>query len=530
MFKIIKYVVLVAFLVGCSSHVVQDESTTRKTIEELSVELDGSNADQFFNDVTVAYSLFPIAFADSNGDQYGDLKGIISKLDYLNDGDVSTTTDLGVDAVWFNPIYPSNTYHKYDIKDYKDIDPKFGTLEDFKQLVSEAHKRGIKIILDMVFNHTSSEHLWFLKALQKEEPYFSYYNIQVKVDFSKYPGKIGWNLKNGLTYYSGFWSEMPELNMDNEDVRNELKSVLSFWMDLGVDGFRYDAAKHVYDTNEYPSGTPLLLQNKQFWMEMKDFVKKKNPDTYLVGEVWLNSNDAAPYASGFDSLFNFDIQGSIVSTVKNEYQNNFVSSFNQSVQKYTAKNPKFINAIFLSNHDQDRIMSQFSGSENKMRLAAHILFSLPGLPFVYYGEELGMTGKKPDEKIREPFVWDGTTDSPNAMWEGWVYNAKLDPYTKQVKDSDSIWTMYRDLIAFRKEHSVLKDGTLEALDFGSNRILGYVRKNAAESIAVISNLSSKTETLELPFKAELLKNNKDNTLNSTTLTLQPYGSVYLIVQ
>lgn len=522
--------ILSIFILSACTNTNEPNEVQRKSIDELAIELEGSNANSFLDDVSTAYSLFPIAFADSDGDKYGDLKGIIEKLDYLNDGNSETKTDLGIDAVWFNPIYPSNTYHKYDIKDYKAIDPKFGTLDDFKMLVEEAHKRGIKIILDMVFNHTSSEHPWFLKALQKEEPYFSYYNIQTKVDFTQYPGKTGWNLKNGLTYYSGFWSEMPELNMENEAVRNELKSVLDFWLDLGVDGFRYDAAKHVYDTNEYPSGTQLLLLNKQFWMEMKAYVKEKNPNAYLVGEVWLASNDAAPYASGFDSLFNFDIQGWIVSTVKNEYQDNFVSKFNQSVQKYTAKNPEFINAIFLSNHDQDRVLSQFSGSENKMRLAAHLLFSLPGLPFVYYGEELGMTGKKPDEKIREPFVWDGTTNSPNAMWEGWVYNADLEPYTVQVKDPNSMWSMYRDLIEIRKEHPVLRDGTLEALDLGSNRLLGYIRSDDNEKIAIISNLGPKTETIELSFNAIVLRNNKENTLEQSTLTLQPYGSVYLVIK
>jgi len=522
-------IILVLSLSACTQTIPTTEFV-RRSIDELSIELEGSSANAFYDEVSTAYSLFPIAFADGNGDKLGDLQGVIQKLDYLNDGDPMTTTDLGIDAVWFNPIYPTTTYHKYDITNYVDIDPKLGTLEDFKILVEEAHKRGIKIILDMVFNHTSSQHPWFLKALQKEEPYYDYYTIDTKIDLSQYPGQAGWQLKNGLTYYGGFWSEMPDLNMENEAVREELRKVLDFWLDLGVDGFRYDAAKHVYDTNEYPSGTPLLQLNKQFWMEMKDYVKDRNPEAYLVGEVWLESSNAAPYASGFDSLFNFDVQGWIVSTVKNEYQNNFVSNVNSSLLKYNLKNDEFITASFLSNHDQDRIMSQLSESQNKMRLAAHILFSMPGIPFVYYGEELGMTGRKPDEKIREPFVWDLEDTTSNAMWEDWSYNSDTPSYAQQVNNPESMWSMYRDLIAIRKAYPVFKEGALEAIDFNSNRILGYLRSDTTTSIAVITNLGSKTEILELPFEAQILRNNQENILSGKTLTLEPYGSVYLIVQ
>jgi glycosidase len=323
---------------------------------------------------------------------------------------------------------------------------------------------------------------------------------------------------------------MPELDVENEAVRDELKAILSFWMDLGVDGFRYDAAKHVYDTNEYPSGTPLLQLNKQFWMELRDYVKDINPDVFLIGEVWLDSNSAAPYAPGFDSLFNFDVQGKLVQTVKNEYQSNFINYVNDSISKYENKSDSFIDATFLSNHDQDRIFSQLSSSENKLRLAANLLFALPGIPFIYYGEELGMTGVKPDEKIREPFVWNRDGELPNSMWEAWVYNTKTASYEEQVNDPNSIWSMYRDLIALRKAYPVLKDGTLEALDFGNNRILGLLRGDSTHQIAHISNLGSEAVDLMLDFESRILYNNKDNTLEGMNLHLEPYGSVYLILE
>jgi alpha-amylase len=519
---------VILLIIGCTTPSTPLEpSVDRLSIAELQEILAESNAQKFNDEVFTAYSLFPIAFADSNGDKVGDLRGIIEKLDYLNDGDPTTDTDLGIDAIWLNPIHPSKTYHKYDVKDFYGIDPSFGTLDDFKELLEEAHKRGIKIILDMVFNHTSSEHPWFLKALLKEEPYFSYYNIHVKVDFSEYPGRSGWNIRNGLTYYSAFWSEMPELNPENELVRDELKAILDFWIDLGVDGFRYDAAKHMYDPNEYPKGTPIVQLNKQFWMEMKAHAKERNPDIFLIGEVWVDSTFAAPLVSGFDSIFNFDVQTAMVNMVRSEYQSNFISLFNSTLTKFYLNNPNFINATFLSNHDQNRIMSQLSNSDPKMRLAAHILFTLPGIPFIYYGEELGMLGVKPDEKIREPFRWTAEPVAPNAMWTSWTHNLNTSPYEQQVKDPQSLWSMYRDLIRTRRELPILKFGDLSAIDFGSNRILGYQRQDEQKTIWVIHNLSGQSIDLNLDRSGLILLNHGNNILSDNSLKMQAYGSIIL---
>ncbi len=499
----------------------------RLSIAELQEILADTNAQRFEAEVSSAYSLFPIAFADSNNDGIGDLRGIIENLDVLNDGDPNTFNDLGIDAIWLNPIHPSKTYHKYDVKDYYGIDPAFGTLDDFKDLLQEAHRRGIKIILDVVFNHTSSEHPWFLKALQREEPYFSYYNIHVKIDYSDYPGKTGYNVRNGLTYYSAFWGEMPELNPENEAVRDEFKAILDFWIDLGVDGFRYDAAKHMYDPNEYPKGTPIVQLNKQFWMEMKAHAKSRNPDIFLIGEVWVDSSSAAPLVAGFDSIFNFDVQTAMVSMLKSEYQSNFVSTYNSTLTKFTLNNANFINATFLSNHDQDRIMSQLSGSDSKMRLAAHILFTLPGIPFIYYGEELGMLGVKPDERIREPFRWSEDAQAPNAMWTKWTYNQNTTPYNQQVNDPSSLWSMYRDLIRLRKESNALRFGALEAVNFNTNRILAYRRVFESQGLLVLHNLSGQAITLSLEKAGTVVLNHQANEVEGIDVTMKPYGTLVL---
>lgn len=521
-----RLIILVSAFILLHGCTVVEPVSERLSIAQLQELLVDSNAQTFFEEVSTAYSLFPIAFADSNGDGIGDLRGIINNLDYLNDGDPNTVTDLGIDAIWLNPIHPSNTYHKYDVKDFYGIDPAFGTLDDFKDLLEEAHKRGIKIIIDMVFNHTSSEHPWFLKALQKEEPYFSYYNIHVKIDYSEYPGRDGYNIRNGLTYYSAFWSEMPELNPENEAVRDELKAILDFWIELGVDGFRYDAAKHMYDPNEYPKQTATVQLNKQFWMEMKEHAKSRNPDIFLIGEVWVDSNSAAPLVAGFDSIFNFDVQTAMVNMLRSEYQSNFISTYNSTLTKFYLNNKNFINANFLSNHDQNRIMSQLEGSDDKMRLAAHILFTLPGIPFIYYGEELGMLGVKPDEKIREPFRWtDDANELPNAMWSKWTYNQETVPYDQQVNDESSLWSMYRSLIQMRKDDQVLRFGSIQAFNFNNNRILAYERIFEDQTLLVIHNLSARAITLNLEETGTVVLNHKNSVVADQQLIINPYATI-----
>jgi glycosidase len=190
---------LITLLMGCV--VAPPAEETDYTVDELKELLLEYNAENFLKDVSVAYNIFPIAFADASGDNIGDLRGIIDKLDYLNDGDPNTTTDLGITAIWLNPIYPSDTYHKYDVKDYYDIDPRFGTLEDFQELVDKANERGIKIILDFVFNHSSIDHPWFRQALKGDEPYVDYYRIEKTLPVDLYPNKTGWHQAFGINYY-----------------------------------------------------------------------------------------------------------------------------------------------------------------------------------------------------------------------------------------------------------------------------------------------------------------------------------------
>jgi len=519
---------LVVFLLLLSACTPKIDPVTRKTVEELEVLLKEADASDFSQAVSTAYSLFPIAFADSNGDNKGDLQGVISKLDYLNDNDPSTTTDLGIDAVWFNPIYPSDTYHKYDINDYKAIDKDFGTMDDFKQLIAEAHNRGIRIILDMVFNHSSDTNPWFTQGIAGKSPFDEYYMIKTKIKMSDYPSNQGWYGKNSRMYFAGFWNEMPDLNAESDLVRTELKGVLDFWMALGVDGFRFDAVTQVYALNEYPKGTQLLALSKQYWMEMKEYIESKDKTVYTVGEAWVGANLAASYAAGFDSLFNFDLAVGILTAVKNGSSANFIDNYLNGQNVFETKTDHYVDAIFLTNHDQNRIMSEVSGDKAKAKLAANLLFTLPGIPFVYYGEELGMSGIKPDEHIREPFVWNNSTQPPMADWVSNQYNKDTPTYEEQVSDPDSMFQLYRALIALRKSSEVLRFGDLKKIE-SSYKFVAFSRTYNNKTWLVIHNVSASEQQFTLPQSGTVVYTHKTVTLNGSQATFAPQSTLIIEV-
>ena len=373
------------------------------------------------------YEIFVYSFYDSDGDGIGDINGIISKLDYINDGDDSSDSDLGFNGIWLMPIMPSTTYHKYDVIDYYDIDPQYGNLDDFKKLIEECKKRDINLIIDFVFNHTSSKHPWFVEAVSyleglkegeeanlEECPYVGYYNFTREYEGSSVYYKAG----RSEWYYEGvFWDKMPDLNLGNEMVRLEIETIAKFWLDLGVDGFRLDAAK------EYYSGEK--ERNIEVLRWFNDYVTSEKEDAYIVAEVWDEAATIeAYYESGIPSLFNFPLSqhnGLITNTVRKlgatsgkSYANTLVR-LNESYQK---GNPEFIDAPFVSNHDTTRISAQCVNDENQMKMSAGMLLTMNGSTFVYYGEEIGMNSKgTKDENKRLPMQWsvkdtDGITDAP----------------------------------------------------------------------------------------------------------------------
>ena len=323
-----------------------------------------------------------------------------------------------------------------------------------------------------------------------EKNNISVYRLEKELPKEQFASRSSWYKANELYYYGSFWDRMPEFNVESDLVREEFKSVLSFWLDLGVSGFRYDAAKHVYDQYEYPSGFPLLDRTLHFWLEMKQHVKDVNPDAFLVAEVWMQTSNLQPYTVAFDSLFDFDFGTGIINAVQAGSKQKVIATYIKNMESKTSRNTNFINSTFLTNHDQERVMSTLGNDVTKAKLAANIMLTMPGTPFIYYGEELGMQGKKPDEQIREPMKWSEDTSKQVANWEPWKYNTETASVEVQTNDEDSMLSTYRTLLSLRNSHPALKSDVLEEVNLKNSSLMAYLRKHESETLFVVHNMYS----------------------------------------
>ncbi|RAU81829.1 alpha-amylase family glycosyl hydrolase [Pontibacter arcticus] len=448
----------------------------------------------------VTYEIFVQSFCDSDNDGIGDIKGMTSKLDYLD--------ELGVEAVWLMPISPSPTYHKYDVTDYYGIHPDYGTMADFKEFVQQAHKRGIKVVIDLVLNHSGNSHPWFKAAAADEKsPYRDYYVWAHKDDpktkgEGKTTGADSYNVNHwhpvpgsDYKYFGYFWGGMPDLNFDNPVVRQEAYKIGRYWLqEVGVDGFRLDAARHIF-----PDDRP--EDNHQFWEEFLSEMQKVKPDVYLVGEVWAEADLVAPYTKGLPALFNFEMSWAFLRALKNGTGDSLAIKHAQILETYKKVNPAFIDATILSNHDQNRIMSEVNSDVNKAKTAAALLFTLPGSPYIYYGEEIGMTGKKPDEQIREPFLWDvAGNDDCRTTWMQPVNSTDqtVVPVAMQAADQNSILNHYKTLISLRNNSSALTHGDITPVSVPDKSISAFLRSHGNESVLVLHNVSAQAASVALP--------------------------------
>lgn len=479
----------------------------------------------------VSYEIFVQSFADSNGDGIGDIPGMTSKLDYLK--------DLGVQAVWLMPISPSPSYHKYDVTDYYGIHPDYGTIEDFKQFVKEAHERSIRVIIDLVVNHCSAEHPWFIEATKDiDSPYYDYFvwadpdsirdHISKKEITLDSDNITQWHESsiNPDYYYGFFWGGMPDLNYDNPAVRQEIINIGKYWLEeINVDGFRLDAARHIY-----PDDRP--DDSHAWWIEFGEAMRHVKPDVYMVGEVWGDATEIGPYLQGLPSMFNFDLWKAFNKTLITESNDNLIQELNDTREAYFTYNDNFIDAIFLNNHDQNRLLSNLGGDVLKAKLAASILLTLPGMPYLYYGDELGMLGEKPDEEIREPFLWDRQGESP--IQTSWIVgknsnDSTVTPLALQMEDAQSIYHWYKQVIELRNTEEALRVGGLTPLDLPES-LLGYLRTLEDETLLIIHNLTAQKQTVEQLSVTEkdVLLSSEGNEFDSQQVILSPYGSVVLI--
>ena len=445
----------------------------------------GTNNYPWWNDA-VFYEIFVRSFYDSDGDGIGDFKGLTSKLDYLNDGNPNTTNDLGVTALWLMPIHPSPSYHGYDVTDFYAVNPQYGNMEDFKNFLSEAHKRGIRVTIDWVLNHTSNQHPWFQQAQDPASPYRDWY-----VWSAGATANPKWTLGGGGEYYySNFIPEMPDLNYRNPAVVEEMKKVTRFWLqDVGIDGFRLDAAKHLIEDGSLGENTP---ETHGFYKVLRKFYKSVNPRAVTIGEVASPSEQVQTYLTGdeLDLAFDFDLAKNFVfsaATHSSKYASDVL------VHDLSIFHPGQF-ATFLTNHDQDRAMSVLNDNVEDAKSAAMLLLTSPGVPFLYYGEEIGMLGKKPDESIRRPLQWSAEANAGFTTGQPWIA-PDIDYTTKNIStqsiDANSLLSFYRTLIHLRNDHAALRVGNFYQVETGNGALFASLRMSPQESVLVIINLGSK---------------------------------------
>lgn len=438
----------------------------------------------------VFYEIFVRSFYDSDGDGIGDLRGVIEQLDYLNDGDPTTTDDLGITGIWLMPIMEAASYHGYDVIDYYTVEQDYGTNEDFRELVAAAHERGIMVIVDLVLNHTSSEHPWFIESVFEENSKYANYYLWSEDD----PGYQGpsnqqvWHPNGDRYYYGLFWGGMPDLNFTNPMVSQEMYDVTRFWLDvMGVDGFRLDAIKHLIEDGEQQEHTSTTLA----WLKnYSQFVQTVKPGALLVGEVWSSSMIASDYVpDAVNLVFEFDLALVMVDGVRRRSNSAIQAIQEQVLELY----PPHQYATFLTNHDQNRVMSEFNDDVGSAKVAATLLLTSPGVPFIYYGEEIGMMGEKPDERIRTPMQWSAAPNTAGFTsahpWqlldEGYeIYNVAA-----QTADPASLLSHYRSLIQLRQAHPALQHGEMIPVTSSERPVYSFIRQTEDETLLIVINLN-----------------------------------------
>ncbi|MEO6077192.1 MAG: alpha-amylase family glycosyl hydrolase [Candidatus Andersenbacteria bacterium] len=490
----------------------------------------------------VVYQVYPRSFKDSNGDGIGDLAGIIEKLDYLNNG---TDESLGVNAIWLNPIYVSpQKDFGYDVSNHCDIDPMYGDLATFDKLVLEAHKRGIKIIMDFVPNHTSEEHPWFIESRSSlTNPKRDWYIWRNGEGDGQPPNNwisvfngSAWTLDpiTNQYYMHSFLSSQPDLNWRNIEVRSQMLNILRFWQKRGVDGFRADAIYHIVKDSEFkddlinPAYIPgksdsyeMLLHTHSIWQnEMFETTNNfcevlgEEGDLFLLSEAYLGVADMQKLyhscGEGLHAPFNFNFITLPWDAM--EYKK-FTDEFELSLRKDDV--PTYV----LGNHDRSRVAERWGDA--RARLGAILIFTLRGMPFIYYGDELGMkdTEVPPDKVVdpcaknvvgtnvgrdpeRTPMQWDVSEHAGFTTGEPWLPVSKEYPYVNveaQRKDPASMFNLYRHLIRTRKNSSAILRGRYVPVDSRNKNVFAYIREYEQERMLIAVNFSEELQTVSFDF-------------------------------
>jgi len=519
---------------------------------------------------TVFYEVYVRAFHDSNIDGHGDLRGLIEKLDYLK--------DLGVDCLWLLPIYPSPLKDDgYDISNYYDVHPDYGALDDFEALLDEAHNRGLRVIMDLVLNHTSNQHPWFRAARANRNSIFRDYYVWSDTSLAYRDARIifldteesnwAWDKKSNQYYWHRFYASQPDLNYDNPLVQSEMVKVMSFWLDLGVDGFRADAVPYLFERE----GTSCenLPETHVFLKEIRKFINEHYPGRILLAEANQWPEDIIPYfGQGDDEFhmgFHFPIMPRIFMSIRKENRAQLVWILGRT-PALTETNQW---CMFLRNHDEltlemvteeerewmwqefapdprmrlnlgirRRLAPLLDNDQRKILLANSLLFTMPGSPIIYYGDEIGMGDNiwLPDRNgVRTPMQWDdsssaGFSKAPTQS----VYVPIIDDDTygrhqvnvkSQQENPYSLWHSIRHLIRVRKEHPAFGRGNFQWIDCENDAIAAYTRAYENQVIYVFNNLSASEQVITIPIPERTrpftdILTDKEYFINDRTLTLK----------
>ena len=535
----------------------------------------------------VFYQIWPRSFCDSNGDGIGDLQGVLSRLDYLK--------HLGVDGIWFSPLYASpNADMGYDISDYYSINPEYGTMEDFRAVLEGAHGRGMKVIMDLVVNHTSDEHPWFIASRDKNSPYRDYYfwregKKRPNNWSSLFEGKAWeWDPVAQAWYLHIFAKKQPDLNMDNPKVREEVKNIMRFWLEMGVDGFREDVITFISKRPGLPNGLPIpaacgmehYMDGPNVHRYLKEFREVLNEyDCFVVGEApMMNEKNALRYIKEgpkqeLDMMFHFEhMEADCLFT--DVFQKPFdLRKLKKAFSKWQyALQGKGWNALYLENHDHPRIISRYGSEKYRVvsgKMLANCYMLQQGTPFIYQGQEIGMlnwypmdpdmyedvqtrwqyenVGTKQSAKKRLERLWHGSRDSARTpvQWDDsenagfstakpWFYvneNYKTVDVEAQESDQNSVLNFYRKAIKLRRELSAVKDGNYTEYGKSSSKVYTYVREDEKQKILVVCSFSEKNVKFKAPMgfdtrTAELILTNYEA---NDGMALKPYETrVYLL--
>ncbi len=544
----------------------------------------------------VIYQIYPRSFMDSNGDGIGDIKGITSRLDYLK--------YLGVDVLWLSPIYRSpNDDNGYDISDYQAIMDEFGTMEDFDEMLSEAHARGLRVVMDLVVNHTSDEHKWFMESRRsKENAYRDYYIWREGKDEKTPPNNWGscfggsawqYDEETAMYYLHLFSKKQPDLNWDNPKVRDEVFNMMAWWCDKGIDGFRMDVISMISKTKEMPDGQvtdfygdygPYCIHGPNIHKYLKEMNKRvlSRYDIMTVGETPGVTTELAKQYAGEDAgelnmVFQFEHVDNHGKYGKWDDQKWQLTKLKKILTRWqTELYGKAWNSLFWDNHDQPRAVSRFGDDRQEYREAsakmlATCLHMMQGSPYIYQGEELGMTNypfRSPDDfrdiesinaykewclsgnvshedfwpcitfrsrdNARTPVQWDDSEQAGFTSGTPWI---PVNPNYKEInakaetKDPDSVFHYYKKLIALRKENPVMVYGKYEPLLEDSEELFVYTRTLDNEKLLIVCNFTDQDVAFTIPEEftgRSCLIANMENDYSKNNITVKPYEAFVLV--